>query len=56
MNIKKRLYDDFFRPSKESEYEEILKTAKENGYEFHTMLSFEELTRGGIKQIRIKNI
>lgn len=48
MNIKKRLYDDFFRPSKEREYEEILKTAKKCGYEFHTMLSFEELIEGGI--------
>lgn len=46
MNIKKRLYDDFFRPSKEREYEEILKTAKENGYEFHTMLSFEDVMGG----------
>ena len=38
MNIKKRIYNDFFRPSKEGEYEQILKAAKEKGYEFHTML------------------
>lgn len=50
MNIKKRLYNDFFRPSKESEYEEIIKTAKEYGYEFHTMLSFEDVIRNGVEQ------
>lgn len=43
MNIKKRIYDDFFRPSKIDEYEEIIKTAKENNYEFHTVLSFEKV-------------
>lgn len=48
MNIKKRLYDDFFRPSKEREYEEIIKTAKECEYEFHTMLSFEDVIKAGV--------
>lgn len=48
MNIKKRIYDDFFRPSKEGEYEEIIRTAKECGYEFHTMLSFEEVIKNGV--------
>ena len=48
MNIWNRLYNDFFRPSKECEYEEILKAAKENGYEFHTILSFDEVIRSGI--------
>lgn len=50
MNIKKRLYNDFFRPSKENEYELILKTAKECGYEFHTMLSFEDVISEGVKE------
>lgn len=50
MNIKKRLYNDFFRPSKENEYELILKTAKECGYEFHTMLSFEDVNSEGVKE------
>lgn len=48
MNIKKRLYDDFFRPSKENEYEKILKSAYSNGYEFHTVLSFEDIIRDGV--------
>ena len=47
MGIKRRLYNDFFRPSKEGEYEKILKAARDNGYEFHTMLSFEEAVGGG---------
>lgn len=47
MNIKRRLYNDFFRPSKEGEYERILKAARDNGYEFHTVLSFEDVVLGG---------
>lgn len=47
MNIKQRLYNDFFRPSKESEYEQILKVARDNGYEVHTMLSFEDVIKKG---------
>ena len=43
MNVRKRLYDDFLRPSKIGEYEKIIKTAVEEGYEFHTILSFEEV-------------
>lgn len=50
MNIRKRLYNDFFRPSKEDEYELILKTAKECGYEFHSMLSFEDVISEGVKE------
>ena len=50
MNIRKRLYDDFLRPSKEREYEEILKCACENGYEFHTVLSFEKVIEEGVKE------
>ena len=50
MNIRKRLYNDFFRPSKEGEYETILKTAKENGYEFHTVLSFEDVVKNGVEE------
>ena len=50
MNIWKRLYDDFIRPSKEREYEEILKCACENGYEFHTVLSFEKVIEEGVKE------
>ncbi len=46
MNIKERLYDDFFRPSRESEYERILRAACDNGYEFHTILSFEDIVNG----------
>lgn len=49
MGIKQRIYNDFFRPSKEKEYELILKVAQENGYEFHTVLSFEGVIRDGIK-------
>lgn len=48
MNIKRRLYNDFLRPSKEDEYERILRTAKENGYEYHTVLSFEDVVGGVI--------
>lgn len=47
MNIKRRLYNDFLRSSKEDEYEKILKTAIYNGYEFHTVLSFEDVLIGG---------
>ena len=47
MNIKRRLYNDFLRPSKEDEYERILRTAKEARYEFHTVLSFEDVVGGG---------
>lgn len=47
MYIIKRLYDDFLRPSKEADYEQILKAAYDNGYEFHTMLSFEDIIREG---------
>lgn len=49
MSIKQRLYNDFFRPSKEDEYEKILIYARNNGYEFHTVLSFENqpVGRGG---------
>ncbi len=39
MGLFKRIYDDFILPSKESEYEQILISAVENGYEFHTVLS-----------------
>ena len=46
MNIKQRLYNDFFHPSKEDEYERILKAARDNGYEFHTVLSFEDVVGG----------
>lgn len=46
MDIKKRLYNDFFRPSKEDDYERILKTAKDYGYEFHTLLSLENYGGG----------
>lgn len=50
MNLKKRIYNDFFRPSKENDYEQILKCACDNGYEFHTILSFEEIVDGGKKE------
>lgn len=48
MDIKQRLYANFFRPSKEKDYERIIKTAKDKGYEFHTVLSFEEVLKVGI--------
>lgn len=48
MNIKRRLYNDFIRPSKEGEYERILKAARAAGYEFHTMLSFENVIKNSI--------
>lgn len=47
-SVKRRLYADFFRPSKEADYEKIIKTAKERGYEFHTVLSFENVLKEGI--------
>jgi hypothetical protein len=47
--IKRRLYADFIRPSKEADYERILKTAKEKGYEFHTVLSFVDVLKKGIE-------
>lgn len=47
MRIKERFYNDFFRPSKEDEYEKILKAARDNGYEFHTVLSFEDIILEG---------
>lgn len=47
MSIGRRLYNDFFRPSKEADYEQILRTAKEAGYEFHTVLSFEKVVTEG---------
>lgn len=50
MNIKQRLYNDFFRPSKDGEYEQILKAARDGGYEFHTMLSFEEVVKNSVQE------
>lgn len=47
MSIGHRLYNDFLRPSKEADYELILRTAKEAGYEFHTVLSFENVITQG---------
>lgn len=47
MSIGRRLYNDFLRPSKEADYELILRTAKEAGYEFHTVLSFENVVAQG---------
>ena len=49
MSIGRRLYNDFFRPSKEADYELILRTAKEVGYEFHTILSFENVVTHGLE-------
>ena len=49
MVIVKRIYNDFLRPSKENDYERILKTAKDNEYEFHTVLSFEEVIANGLE-------
>lgn len=43
MRIAKRLYDDFFRPSKIEDYERVIRTASECGYEFHSICSFEQL-------------
>ena len=48
MDIKQRLYANFFRPSKGADYERIIKTAKEKGYEFHSVLSFEEVLKTGV--------
>ena len=47
MDIKKRLYEDFFRPAQYEAYEQVLRSAKEAGYEFHTVHSFEKATAGG---------
>lgn len=49
MNIKQRFYNDFLRPSKEDEYEKILQCACDNGYEFHTVLSFEKMVAHGVE-------
>ncbi len=49
-SVKRRLYADFFRPSKEADYEKILKTAKDLGYEIHTVLSFEDVLINGIDE------
>lgn len=48
MDVISRFYNDFIRSSKESEYDTIIKAAKENGYEFHTMISFEKVISNGI--------
>lgn len=50
MKIKQRLYNDFLRPSKENEYERILKVANDDGYEFHTVLSFEDIVKQGVEE------
>ncbi len=50
MSIKARIYNDFFRPSREKEYERILKAARDNGYEVHTILSFEDVIAKGIEK------
>lgn len=47
MSIKKRLYEDFFRPSQYDRYESVLRAAKDAGYEFHTVHSFEKAAEGG---------
>ena len=47
MNLKRRLFNDFFRPSKAGEYERILAKAQEMGYEFHTILSYEDVIAKG---------
>lgn len=44
MKIIRRFYNDFFRPSQYDGYERILQAAKEAGYEFHTVQSFENAT------------
>ena len=43
MRIIKRLYNDFLRPCKIGDYEKVIKKAKELGYEFHTIRSFEQV-------------
>ena len=48
--IYNRLYNDFIRPSKENEYENLLKSAQNNGYEFHTILSFEDVIEHGVEE------
>lgn len=47
MGIKKRLYEVFFRPALYDRYESVLRAAKEAGYEFHTVHSFEKAVGGG---------
>ena len=44
MNYKRRIYKDFFMPSRVGEYDEMLAFARKNGYEFHTLLSFINLS------------
>lgn len=52
----KRLYDDFVRPPKYDDYERIIKTAKEAGYSFQTVFSFESCNNdhGGGKFLIIR--
>ena len=50
MNIINRVYNDFFAPSKEEDYEKILKKALVKGYEFHTILSFEDVIAHGVDE------
>ena len=52
MGIKQRIYNDFFRPSKEQDYEKILRAASENGYNSLTLREFAGVV-GGAK-CRIK--
>ena len=44
MNTKNRIYNDFFMPIRVVEYERLLAFAKENGYEFHTLRSFAQIS------------
>jgi len=41
--IFKRIYNNFLMPSRIDDYEKIIKTAKDNGYEFHSVRSFESV-------------
>lgn len=46
--IKFHLYHDYFLPSKINDYEEILSKAKDAGYTFETISSFDELSKNGV--------
>lgn len=45
--IRFRIYRDYFLPSKVADYEEILVSAKNAGYTFETISSFDELINAG---------
>jgi len=42
LTLKKRIHDDFFRPSRLNWYENLLKKTKNQGYIFYTIEEFNK--------------